>query len=57
MGTALLLLGGLLLVGAILQGVRRGRAGDWKPVLIVGAIGAAILVVWLAAVVVAPHMN
>lgn len=53
----LLILAGLLGVGAVIQGARRWRQGDRMASLIPLGVCIAVLLVWLAGTLIAPHMD
>jgi hypothetical protein len=45
-GIALGVVGGLIVIGAVVQGVRRWRQGDRMPALIAGGVVAAGFAAW-----------
>jgi predicted transporter len=57
LGTALLILGGLLIVGAGVQGVRRWQQGDRTSLLIPLGVCVVALLLYVAGALIAPHVS
>jgi hypothetical protein len=57
LGTVLLILGGLLIVGAGDQGARCWQQGDRTPLLTLLGVCVVALLLYLAGALIAPHMN